>query len=108
MRFRHALVTAAVSGALAAGAFATPAQAGTSSAQGIPSYCKPGNDSNYFGVKCQTARVYYVKAVCDNPDGRHKTLTGNDAANNGWSTIHCNTLGSGWYYRPASGQLKFR
>ncbi|MEU1425141.1 hypothetical protein [Kitasatospora sp. NPDC005751] len=98
----------------AAYAGATPADQTTASAQGqsslasIPSYCTPGSDSNYFGVHCNTQKVYKVKAYCDSSDGRHTTLTGNEASNNGWSTIHCNTLGSGWHYRPNSGTVIVR
>ncbi|GAA1385943.1 hypothetical protein GCM10009639_09100 [Kitasatospora putterlickiae] len=86
----------------------TTAPARTGSLAAIPSYCVPGSDSNYFGVRCNTQKIYKVKAYCDSSDGRSTTLTGNEASNNGWSTIHCNTLGSGWHYRQNSGIVLLR
>ncbi|MEU8033934.1 hypothetical protein [Streptomyces sp. NPDC049099] len=103
MRIRYALSIAVVGAALAVGPVATAAQAESGSISSMPSYCKPGSDVNYFGAHCATQRLYHVKAYCDHTDGRSKVLRGNDASNDGWSTIHCNTLGSGWRYRQGSG-----
>ncbi|MCP3770729.1 MULTISPECIES: hypothetical protein [Streptomyces] len=103
MRTTHRIVSSLGAALLGSLALTAPAQAEPVSVRSIPSYCTPGSDSNYFGAHCQTQRVYHVKAYCDHSDGRSKVLRGNDASNNGWSTIHCNTLGSGWRYRAASG-----
>ncbi|MED7949575.1 MULTISPECIES: hypothetical protein [unclassified Streptomyces] len=109
MRIRQTVSVLALGAVLAVGgAVAAPAQAQTGLSGSIPSYCVQGSDSNYFGVHCATQKIYKVKAYCDSSDGRHTVLSGNDASNNGWSKIHCNTLGAGWRYRAGSGTVVVR
>ncbi|NEA17096.1 hypothetical protein [Streptomyces halstedii] len=56
----------------------------------ITGVCQNWQDTNTFGVRCNTDRAYYAWAKCRNG----KTVTGVVASYNNWSYAYCSSVRS--------------
>ena len=90
---KRAAISGLAAAALAAGGLITTA----GSASAAPT-CTSWQDSNTYGVQCQTSAAYYASVKCSN--GKH--ATGVTTNSNRWSYAYCTSYGRSVHILPGA------